>query len=166
MSHPASYYQDPALRGLLVYGPNANCTLALCSPLFGIYHYRPSISANAVFLAFFAIALIIHLGLGIKWRTWFYTVAIVWGCIAEILGYGGRIMLWKNPFTFTGFLMQISKFPLHNGTKIGSGELTGLVVSLYHDRTNILHRSDLRHVIENVSTPTLHKKGGHQSYMK
>ena len=32
------------------------------------------------------------------------------GCICEMLGYGGRIMLYNNPFTFTGFLLQISTF--------------------------------------------------------
>ena len=33
------------------------------------------------------------------------------GCVAEMLGYGGRIMLYKDPFSFTGFLLQISMFP-------------------------------------------------------
>jgi len=51
----------------------------------------------------------IHLALGIKWRTWFFVGAIAWGCLAEILGYGGRIQLWQDPFSFTGFLMQISE---------------------------------------------------------
>ena len=35
--------------------------------------------------------------------------AMFWGCIAEMIGYGGRIMLWEDPFSFTGFLMQISE---------------------------------------------------------
>ncbi len=30
------------------------------------------------------------------------------GCICDILGYGGRIMLWQNPFSFTGFMIQIT----------------------------------------------------------
>ena len=32
------------------------------------------------------------------------------GCVSEMIGYGGRILLWENPFGFTGFLVQISKF--------------------------------------------------------
>ena len=30
--------------------------------------------------------------------------------MSEMIGYGGRIMLWENPFGFAGFLVQISKF--------------------------------------------------------
>lgn len=29
------------------------------------------------------------------------------GCITEILGYGGRVILFYNPFSFAGFMMQI-----------------------------------------------------------
>lgn len=107
MSHPPTYNTDPHIRNLTTYGPLANCTLALCSPKFSVYEYRPSITANSIFLALFGLALVIHLALGIKWRSWFYAIAIVWGCVAEVLGYGGRIMLWQDPFSFTGFLMQI-----------------------------------------------------------
>ena len=32
------------------------------------------------------------------------------GCVSEMIGYGGRVMLWENPFGFAGFLVQISKF--------------------------------------------------------
>ena len=35
--------------------------------------------------------------------------AMVAGCVCDIIGYGGRIMLYKNPFLFTGFLVQITK---------------------------------------------------------
>ncbi|MCJ1455725.1 hypothetical protein MMC28_006081 [Mycoblastus sanguinarius] len=97
-------------NGLISYGPNENCTLTgpdACPVSTGVYEYRPSIAANAVLLALFGLAMIIHIALGIKWRTWVFTSCIVWGCIAEIIGYGGRIILWQNPFSFTGFLMQI-----------------------------------------------------------
>ncbi|KAK4690666.1 hypothetical protein P7C71_g6176, partial [Lecanoromycetidae sp. Uapishka_2] len=101
------YNTDPHLRNLTTYGPDANCTLAICSPAYGVYQYRPSLAANTTFLVLFAIALLIHILLGLKWRTWFYSGAIAWGCVAEVLGYGGRILLWQDPFSFTGFLMQI-----------------------------------------------------------
>ena len=32
------------------------------------------------------------------------------GCASEMIGYGGRLLLWENPFGFAGFLVQISKF--------------------------------------------------------
>lgn len=94
----------------VVYGPDANCTLALCPAELSVYQYRPSLAANVSFLVFFGLAMIIHLAMGLKWRrNFFFVICMFWGCVAEILGYGGRIMLWLNPFSFTGFLLQISK---------------------------------------------------------
>ena len=66
------------------------------------------ISTN-VFLALFGIAMVIRIILGLKWRTWFFGVDFLYGCVSEMVGYGGRIMLWENPFSFVGFLMQISE---------------------------------------------------------
>ncbi|KAI4218951.1 MAG: hypothetical protein L6R36_008653 [Xanthoria steineri] len=91
----------------VVYGPDANCTLALCPPELSVYQYRPSLAANVCFLLFFAIAGLIHLVIGLKWRSWFFVVCMSCGCICEIVGYGGRLWLWQNPFSFQGFLMQI-----------------------------------------------------------
>ena len=93
-----------------VYGPDANCTLSVCSVKASVYEYRPSIAANAVFLVLYSIALIVHLFQGFKYRTFGFTFCMGCGCITEIIGYGGRIMLWQNPFSFSGFLMQISMF--------------------------------------------------------
>ncbi|KAL6722288.1 hypothetical protein ACLMJK_001395 [Lecanora helva] len=102
---------DPALRGLEVYGPDANCTLTpgplYCLPVYSVYQYRPALSANITFLVLFSLALFIHVGLGIKYRTVTFATVITCGCLSEIIGYAGRIMLYQNPFTFTGFLMQI-----------------------------------------------------------
>ena len=41
------------------------------------------------------------------------------GCVSEIIGYGGRVMLWENPFGFAGFLIQISKF--NDPVRVGKG---------------------------------------------
>jgi hypothetical protein len=91
----------------ITYGPQENCTLALCPVQASLYEYQPSLAANAIFIALFGITLIIHLIQGIKWRTWFFTTAIFWGCACEMIGYGGRIIMWQNPFSFTGFITQI-----------------------------------------------------------
>ncbi|KAL8998120.1 MAG: hypothetical protein Q9169_002741 [Polycauliona sp. 2 TL-2023] len=58
----------------VVYGPDANCTLTVCPAELSIYQYQPSLAANLCFLIFFAIAMIIHLIIGIKWRSWFFVV--------------------------------------------------------------------------------------------
>jgi hypothetical protein len=94
---------------LVSYGPNENCTLAICPVTASVYEYRPSLVANSLFLALFGVALILHVLQGLRWRTWFFLFTMFWGCVAEMIGYGGRIMLYQNPFSFPGFLMQISK---------------------------------------------------------
>lgn len=101
------FYADP--DNWVVYGPDANCTLALCPVTAGVYQYRPSIAANVVFLVLFGVAMIIHAAQGLKYRTFTFGSLMVIGCISEILGYGGRILLWQNPFSFNGFLLQISE---------------------------------------------------------
>ena len=97
---------------LIAYGPLANCTLQLCSIEDSVYHYRPRPSANATFLALFGVSMLIHIAQGLRRRTWFFSTAMVLGCICEMVGYGGRLMLYQNPFSFAGFLMQISKSAL------------------------------------------------------
>ncbi len=48
---------NPSLHRLIVYGPDANCTLKAgpyyCDPKYGVYQYRPSIAANATFIALY-----------------------------------------------------------------------------------------------------------------
>lgn len=95
--------------GLISYGPDANCTLALCPIKFSVIGYRPWLAANGTFLALFGIAAGLHLVIGLRFRTWTYTVCSILGCIDEIIGYAGRIILYYNPFSFSGFLMEISE---------------------------------------------------------
>ena len=100
-------------NNLISYGPSENCTLTpgptYCPPTVGVYEYRPSLAANTVFIVFFFLGLVIHLALGIKYKTWAFLFAVFWGCVSELIGYGGRVMMWENPFSFTGFLIQICK---------------------------------------------------------
>lgn len=70
---------------------------SLCNHRYSVYEYRPSTSANATFLCLFGLAMIIHVILGLKWLTWAFVFAMFWGCIAEIIGYSARIMLWEDP---------------------------------------------------------------------
>jgi hypothetical protein len=98
--------------GLISYGPNENCTLANCKVEWSVLEYRPSLGASGTFIALFSIALVLHAAFGIRWRTWGYMGCMITGCITEIIGYAGRIIMWYNPFSFNGFLIQISKAPL------------------------------------------------------
>lgn len=95
---------------LVSYGPDSNCTLAICPVEWSVYQYRPSLGANTAFIVLFGLAMIIHIVLGIKWRSWAFLFAMFWGCVSELIGYGGRVMLWQNPFSFSGFLMQICTY--------------------------------------------------------
>ena len=98
---------------LIVYGPNANCVLDKSSPYYcpassSVYGYRPSLAANTFFLVVFALILLVQIFQAYRWRTWWFSIAMLLGFAAEIAGYGGRIMLWQNPFSFTGFMLQIT----------------------------------------------------------
>lgn len=75
-----------------------------------MFGYRPSLAANITFLALFAVIGIVHTYLGYRWRTWGFMTGMLLGCLSEILGYVGRIMLWYNPFSYNGFLLQISEY--------------------------------------------------------
>ena len=83
------------------------CTLATCHISQSIYKYRPSVVANAVLLSLFAISLIAHVGQGIFWRHRAFGIVMFFGCLAEVIGYVGRLISWHNPFSQTGFLTQI-----------------------------------------------------------
>jgi hypothetical protein len=94
----------------ITYGPDENCTLTLCPVKASLYEYRPSLPANAIFVALFGVNLVIHIIQGLQWRAWAFMIAMFWGCTCEIIGYGGRIIMWQNPFSFTGFMIQIGRF--------------------------------------------------------
>ncbi|GJN71356.1 RTA-like protein [Purpureocillium lilacinum] len=98
----------PALpNNLIAFGPDANCTLALCPVEWSVYQYRPSLAANITFLVLFAIAGAVHIFLGVKWRSWGFMSFMIFGCLVEMIGYVGRIILYNNPFSFGGFMIQI-----------------------------------------------------------
>jgi hypothetical protein len=96
---------DP--RHLVYFGPNANCTLELCDVGHSVYRYRPSLAANAAFIALFSVAMAVHIVLGLRWKTWWFLSGMILGCLSEIIGYAGRVMMWYNPFKFAAFMIQI-----------------------------------------------------------
>jgi hypothetical protein len=80
----------------------------ICEDVPTNYDYSMSLSANVTFLVIFALSLFGFLGVYIYTRrATAFTVALVLGLLCEVLGYGGRIMGWINPWDENGFLMQI-----------------------------------------------------------
>ncbi|KAG5927123.1 hypothetical protein E4U42_002572 [Claviceps africana] len=93
--------------GLVAFGPDSNCDLTRCSLEQSLYTYRPSLAANATFLALFVLVGMVHGYLGYRWRSWGFMAGTLLGCLSEVVGYVGRIMLYNNPFSFEGFMIQI-----------------------------------------------------------
>ena len=75
------------------------CTLELCPLSLSYWDYRPSLAANGLFLAIFALSLILFF-IQAAWSKRFlgFTVAMVSGCLLEVLGYAGRIWAYSQPF--------------------------------------------------------------------
>ncbi|KAK1579449.1 RTA1 like protein [Colletotrichum navitas] len=97
----------PLPSNLVTFGPKANCTLDLCPLEYSLYRYRPNLAVNVLFLALFALAAVVHIGLGIRWRARGFMAFMIAGCLCEIVGYIGRIIMYYNPFQFVGFMLQI-----------------------------------------------------------
>ncbi|KAI4240149.1 MAG: hypothetical protein L6R40_005282 [Gallowayella cf. fulva] len=86
----------------------ALCTLDTCPIDDSYYNYRPSLAANGTFLALFSLSLLAFLvQVTLSKRFIGFTIAMVSGCVLEVIGYIGRIMSYHNPFGENGFLMQI-----------------------------------------------------------
>lgn len=80
------------------------CTLQTCPLSEGIITYQPNVGANALFAALFGLLLLVQLGLGVRYKTWSFLIAMSCGLILEIVGYIGRVQLHNNPFSFTFFI--------------------------------------------------------------
>ncbi|CAG8264881.1 unnamed protein product [Penicillium olsonii] len=94
--------------GLISFGPGANCTLDLCPLEASILRYQPSLPATYAPIAIFAISLLWNVFNGTYNCSWGFMASLIGGCILEIVGYVGRIIIHDNPFDFNGFIMQIS----------------------------------------------------------
>lgn len=72
-----------------------------------LYGYEPSLAANAFFAAIFGLCMVLQFIFGFKYRTWTYMIGVGVGCLGEMIGYIGRIMLHNNPYDELGFQIQI-----------------------------------------------------------
>ncbi|PQE22177.1 sphingoid long-chain base transporter RSB1 protein [Rutstroemia sp. NJR-2017a WRK4] len=87
-----------------------NCTsiTPACPVEYTIYGYTPSLGFNAFFLSYFLLFSLIHLALLVRYKTYFYSLAITIGCLGEVTGYIGRVLMNHNPWSTIGFEIQIS----------------------------------------------------------
>ena len=83
------------------------CTLDTCPISKSVFEYRPSLGANAAFLALFALTGLAHVAQGIITKKRAFWISVALGCLTEVIGYAGRLMMWNNPFDGNGFLIQI-----------------------------------------------------------
>ena len=100
-SHPVSFNQT-------LYDNPYLCTLSTCPKDYATLRYVPSLSGNAFYLALFTIMFLIQIGVGVWRRTWTFLIAMVGGCVLEVIGYGGRVAMHGNIFDFNWFLMFVS----------------------------------------------------------
>lgn len=84
--------------------PSDYCKLGTCPLELANFTYVPSLGGNVAYLAIFAALLIPNVYLGIRYKTWGYTVGMVCGLVLEVIGYAGRVQLHFNPFPFDPFL--------------------------------------------------------------
>lgn len=78
----------------------AACTLQTCPLSSSYYAYLPSHPANALFLALFSLSLCSFLLQAVLSRRFIgFSIAMICGCILEVLGYVGRIMSHHDPFS-------------------------------------------------------------------
>ncbi|KAL2128811.1 hypothetical protein VTI74DRAFT_8604 [Chaetomium olivicolor] len=92
---------------VVVFGPDANCTLDICPIEWSVYGYRPALAPNITFIALYAVAALIHAYLGFRWKQWWFTGCMLVGAANAMLGYAGRVMMYYNPFNFASFMIQI-----------------------------------------------------------
>ncbi|KAJ4391294.1 hypothetical protein N0V93_004911 [Gnomoniopsis smithogilvyi] len=89
------------------FGPNANCTLDLCSPRWSVYGYRPSLGANAFYAGIFFCAMLAHVAVGVKRRAWSFMACMVCGCVDEMMGYAARVWMFYDLWNFSAFMIQV-----------------------------------------------------------
>ncbi|KAH8699452.1 parasitic phase-specific protein PSP-1 [Phaeosphaeriaceae sp. PMI808] len=80
---------------------------AACPVRATLYGYRPAMGPNAFFAALFGACFLASLIIGIMTKTWTYTLALGIGTFLECAGYIGRIIMNDNPWSPSGFKLQI-----------------------------------------------------------
>lgn len=69
--------------------------------------YAPNLAASIAFLSLFAVSLIAHVVWGIRYRTWTFMACMVLGSMTEVIGYVGRVFMYKNPYNLSTYVLII-----------------------------------------------------------
>ncbi|KZT30560.1 RTA1 like protein [Neolentinus lepideus HHB14362 ss-1] len=72
------------------------------------YHYIPTEWICALFVTLFSITGIIHVAEACIFRMWWLLPTAGFACVAEVIGWAGRLWSTKNPELMKPFLMQIT----------------------------------------------------------
>jgi hypothetical protein len=86
-----------------------DCSLETCPIEWSVFQYQPNLAANALFIAIFGTSMLVHLYQGYRWKQWTFAGLVALGCVSEMIGYGGRIIMHDDPWSFDGFMLQISE---------------------------------------------------------
>jgi hypothetical protein len=88
---------------------SSSCTYvtAECPVEGSPYGYYPSLPANTVFLFFWAALIALNLGLGVIQKTYSISANLTGGCVLEMIGYLGRLMLFEHPYSDLRMAFQI-----------------------------------------------------------
>jgi hypothetical protein len=86
------------------------CNLETCPVEWSIFQYQPNLPANAIFIAIFGISMLVHIYQGYRWKQWTFATLVAVGCAIEMIGHGGRIIMHNDPWSFSGFMLQISEY--------------------------------------------------------
>lgn len=80
---------------------------AQCPVTATLYGYTPVMGVNAFLCAVFGVCFISTIVIGVMTKTWTYTLALGIGTFLEMAGYVGRIIMNGNPWSESGFKLQI-----------------------------------------------------------
>ncbi|KAH6679635.1 RTA1 like protein-domain-containing protein [Halenospora varia] len=75
------------------------CTVDTCPLSFSVYGYLPNKGANIFFLVLFALSFAAHTFQGVRSKSWTFLIAFAVGAFGEAVGYVGRLLLRKDPFS-------------------------------------------------------------------
>lgn len=77
----------------------AYCNPVVCSIDTSNYNYVPSLLANSLFVGLFSLSLVCFSCQALLSKNFIgFTIAMVSGCVLEVLGYAGRIISHSNPW--------------------------------------------------------------------
>jgi hypothetical protein len=132
------------------------CSLDTCPIEWSVFQYQPNLAANALFIAIFGTSMLVHLYQGYRWKQWTFAGLVALGCASEMIGYGGRLIMHDDPWSFEGFMLQISE--LYFRDHVGCERFDpGLLaddesISLHHLRARVHERRHLHYSLQEVGS--------------